>query len=346
MSDEKVTLTEEQQHQVFDELSGVDAESAEALAKAEKETEESNYTEATAMEANVDIPGVGIPVTNPKDINEAKEDYLEVMKEYDLTDEEAVSLYNVIRLYKDGNKQGLYDRLPQRLKSIADGIVCNFPMAAPKVKRITKDSAAEFIIESMINDAKINNVFDEYDRDMRNLTNDMDKDFSAIMAEAMNESFENIEKIKETDPVVAARIQAVKDAFAKAEGFDLQLEWLDHISAKKFNKIASRARNEFLYFNKRVNTTSIKVPDITEIPGVIRIVMPEVSEELALKFTLVLVESLIKLPVDDKENLPNLAYIYKLIDNIYKYKFISYVGEVPEAFFGKVKEVISKIDTL
>ena len=196
MSDEKVTLTEEQQHQVFDELSGVDAESAEALAKAEKETEESNYTEATAMEANVDIPGVGIPVTNPKDINEAKEDYLEVMKEYDLTDEEAVSLYNVIRLYKDGNKQGLYDRLPQRLKSIADGIVCNFPMAAPKVKRITKDSAAEFIIESMINDAKINNVFDEYDRDMRNLTNDMDKDFSAIMAEAMNESFENIEQIK------------------------------------------------------------------------------------------------------------------------------------------------------
>lgn len=343
---ENVTLTEEQQHQVFDELSEADAASTKALAEAEKETAESNYTKATEIEAHVDIPGVGIPVVDPKDINEAKEDYLEVMKEYDLTDEEALSLYNVIRMYKDGNKKGLYERLPMRIKRIADGIACNSAMAAPRVTRINKDAIAAYIVESLINDAKINNVFDEYDREMRGIANDMNQDFAKIMSEAMNESFENIEKIKETDPEVAARIESVKNAFDRAEGFDLQLEWLEHMSAKKLNKITTRARNEFLYFNKRVNTTSIKVPDITEIPDVIRIVMPEVSEELALKFTLVLVESLVKLPVDDKENLSNLAYIYKLIDNIYKYKYISYVGEVPEAFFAKIKEVISKIDTL
>ena len=38
-----------------------------------------------------------------------------------------------------------------------------------KAARINKDAIAAYIVESLINDAKINNVFDEYDREMHRI---------------------------------------------------------------------------------------------------------------------------------------------------------------------------------
>ena len=52
-------------------------------------------------------------------------------------------------MYKDGNKKGLYERLPMRIKRIADGIACNSAMAAPKAARINKGLSAEEVANKL-----------------------------------------------------------------------------------------------------------------------------------------------------------------------------------------------------
>lgn len=340
---ENTKLTEEQVHQVYAELAPADEESTKALAEASNETNTTEYDGLTEIDNKGITAGVWVP-EKPEEIKEAKEDYIEAMKEYDISDEEALALYEVILAYKNGKKKGIYEALPIKMKILADGIYGNIGVAINN--RVHKDAAAAFLIDSIINDAKFNKIFDDYDREVRAAADSMNTEFEQIMSDALNDSFEKIEQIRVENPAVADKIKAVQDAFKRAEGFDLQLQWLEHVSAKKLNKLYDRSKYGFLSFNKRVNKTSIKIPDITELPEIIRFVMPEISEEMAGKFTTVLAESLSNLPVDTDENIANIAYIYKLIDNIYRYKYISYTGEAPEAYFNKIKEVISRIEAL
>lgn len=335
---ETTKLTPEQVHEISETIDNETAESTAVMDAACKETEETKYDESTAISAGVNIPGVQPIVPTAE---ESKSNYVNAMKQYDLSEDEAMKMFNIITAYKSGERKGLYNMMPTRMKIIID------EMAANGIgHRLNKDTTAGFLIESLVNDAEFEAAFDEYTRAMSEVSVEIDSEFSAIMKEAMEDTFDRIEEIRAEDPDKANRIQSVKDAFAKAENFDVQLAYLDRMNAKKLNKLYNRMNYELEYFNKRVNTTEIKVPDITQIPGIISTAVSEVSSELAWKFALVIAESTMKLPIDMGENLANLAYIYRLIENIYKYKYAAYTGSMPEAYFNQIKEVISKIDTL
>lgn len=317
-------------------------EDSELLTAAAKETKYTEYTEATPMEISDQIPGVGPAVIAPEEIKETTKSYEEAMEAYDLTNKEAELLFNTIESFKSGNRD-IYMMLPEKIKIITDGIVLSSIKAGAPV---TKNQAACFIIDELIKDAKFNTAFDEYTNDFSTAIAEANAEFDNLIGNSINDTFAKIDEIRESDPEKAKKIQLFKDAFEKAGNFDVQLEWLNKASAKFINKKVSRYTNEVFYVNKKLNTTSIKIPDLTELEPIIKMVRPELSSEDIKKFIIVLCLSIQKLDIDMGENIGNLAYVYKLINNIYMYKFASYVGEEAEKVFGGITEVINKINNL
>ena len=133
-------------------------------------------------------------------INETADDYKEVLKEYNITNEDAASLFKVILDYKnDGIVEGLYNKLPQSAKKIADSFVI---VGKSESIKVSKDNAAKTIIESFITDAKFSRSVDEFNEEMNKLAINTNKEYRLIMNEYIEGLYKDIDRIRKYKKVI------------------------------------------------------------------------------------------------------------------------------------------------
>lgn len=336
---ESTTLTEEQVHKVFTELDKNNT-SKEKILKATQEAAKVGSEETEEITDDTTIPGVNENIPN---VDEKKSDYIEAFKPYDIEGEEAVKFLDAILEYKKtGERKGLYNKLPAKVKDYADGL--KMASRSQGIKE-TSDQAAEFLIKSFINDAKVNASIEDFEKDMSATIKDMNAEYAMIYNDSIKDVFSRLDEIRAENPEQAEKIEAIKKAFDDAETFSRQLELLDHTNNKKLTKSAHRLKDYIFYFNKRVNVTEVKVPDLGEIREIIQVHLPDYDNDTIDKFIVTISNSINGM--DFYNNVGDVAYVYKLITNIYNYKFSpDDSSEDYKKIFSNIAKVLDKIKAL
>lgn len=330
----KATITDNQVKDIYNKLAPEDATSTELLKAAEEETESTEYSDIEEIEIDDSIAGV-----NTKKVNPTENDYREVLDEYNITNEEAKSMIDLINNYRSGDtNKNYYELLPKSFKDIADGIRNSSAMQGQKVSR---NNAAMFLLDQLINDSEFTNIMNSFQSEFANIATEMNTGYNKILSDAFNEVFENIDKIETEDPEKAKTIRAIKAAFDKSIVFDDQLEYAKKIGANKLTKLAGRLDSEAIYFNKKVNATDVKIPDISELVPIIHDKLPDYDIETIKKFIIILCKTMED--VDVENDVAGLAYIYKTINNIYIYRFIDIADENATLLFRNIATVLDCI---
>lgn len=333
MADTK--LTNDEIELISKSVREADPESEEKLNAAKEETETAEYTESEEMDIDEDmtIPGLDMELPDP-----TNEDYFKVLATYGLKENEMLPLISVMNEYRKNPEGDYYDRLPESFKDMALGFV---KLSKQTNEKLGKNSAARLLLKELVNDAQLNNVSDEFTKEFSNTILEMNEGYDKIFTEAFDEVFSNIDKIAEENPEQADKIIAIKKAFDESTTFTRQTEYINKTSKKAINKAATRYTNEVYYFNKKVNVTEVKVPNIGELLPIIHFRLPDIDIEDIKKFIVVMCKSCYEL---DPENKPeDIAYIYRMVNTIYIQKFVDTNNSSTKLLFERITEVINCI---
>lgn len=339
------TMTDEEIINTYDQLSVIDTDSPNALKSAETETQTTIYPSIEEVDTDTDkmTPGIDINDKNLDDIEITNDNIDDILKEYNLQQSDVEKMISIINDYKNHTGTGnYYNRLPDTFKQIADGIRL---MGNRHGQSIGKNYAACILIYELIHDAKFAKAMDDFEKEFKDLSNEMNKEYNKIFTDAFEEIFANIDKLEVEDPEKAEKIKGIKSAFENASNFDIQMEYAKKIGANKLTKLAKRFDSEALYFNNKVNVTDVKVPDIRELLQVIHTNLPDFDILTIKKFIIIICKSTEK--IDVEKDIIGLAYIYKLINNIYVYRYLNNLedSEAASLLFGKVAKVLEYIDS-
>ena len=328
-----LALTKEQKKEILKVVNEADAESGKKLEAAMKETESSDYKDITVQNDNSEL--VGIDTT----INETESDYHEIFDEYNLSNEDATVLLSLIEKYNNNVEMNYYEAMPEAIKIMADGI-----RQATNIQGVKcgKNDSAKFILKEMVHDAKITNAFNTFSDELNKSVVEMNEEYAKILTDAFDEAFANIDKIEAENPEQAEKIKRVKAAFDEATTFSRQLEYVNKVTANKLNKLVKRYSNETAYFNNLVNVTDVKIPDIRKLLNIIHDNLPEYSIDDIKKFIIAICKSCQNINMDD---IAELAYVYKMINNIYECTFIDKNNKTEKSnlIFGNIAKVITSI---
>ena len=338
-------ITDEQAHNIYEGLSEVDKTSTDNLEAAEKQTESSNYTceDNNEIESIEEIPGVNVIPSNIADsIKEDEEDIKGVLDSYGLDDESIIQMLALIDEYKAGDRSSLYSRLPVPMQKMVNGIMLTETGGAVvNAKQVIpmKNNIAKMLIEDFINDAKITAAVDDFNNEMSSTIAEMNNEYDTMLGDAVDSVFNRIEEIRVENPEQAERIESIKCAFDRACSFEKQLEFAKRTSANKLNKYLARYKDNVYYFNKRVNSNNIgiKINSIEEIEPIIKAALPQYTEEEIKKFIICICNT-----IENTDELAGIAYEYRMISSIYKYKFVP-IDEKGEIIFGNISKVIDAI---
>lgn len=327
------TITEDQASKIFNTLTDEAPDSTEKLKEAEEVTQLTEYSEIEEMSNDQFIPG-----TIEETIHETVEDTKEVLETYGITDNEATNMVELIDKYKKNVNMDYYSALPENFKAIADGIR---EYGGPDGQKIGKNQSAMLLLDELIHDSQFNNAMDSFQKEINDAVYDMNREYNKLFTDAFNETFAKIDDLKISDPEQAEKIIAVKQAFENATNFDKQKEYLQTYSAKKLAKLLSHYDTQISFFNKYINVTEVKVPDVGELFPIIKKNLPEYSDNDIKLFILAICKTCFAL--DFEHNVADMAYIYKLISNIYMYKFTEVASAEDFLLFGKIADVIDSL---
>lgn len=334
---EVIDLTDEQVHEVYETLKDVDKESQDNLAKAQEMTENTEYNEIEEINTESSAP-----------VNEKYIDgWVNSASNYGIFREDAIALIPIMQKYNKDKSIKVFDDLPESIKTIARSIALN---NSTKRNRMSKESAAKLLLDTFILDVSMDEIVDEYNREILNITSETSESLHKSIDESYQEMFDKIDEIRKTDPDMADRIKLIKDSFEDAESFKRQSDYVNYLSKKKLEKWTLKFKDECSYFNKKVNTfDSIRVPDISELVDIIKLYLPQFSENDIKKFIVVISRSTLYYEnALDMTKIENVAYIYRLIDSIYRYKNSTpaVIDETAQNLFTRLSIVISKIKNL
>lgn len=343
-NNEKTTITGTQVSMIYDTLKTKAENTNEDKLKAAKEqTNNTEYKESTITDSNF----IGMPqitpdkeaaIDNLASVIEQESDYKEALKEYNISDDDTKKLFEIIMEYKKSNSfEGLYDKLPDNIKTLANGFrnINNV--------RISKDNAAKILIDSFINDAKLNKALDEFNEEMSNAFAGTAEEYKNIMNEYIENLYKDIDKIEVEDPEKAQTLKNIKKAFEDANKFTKELEYVNHTSAKKLKKALKSYDSECFYFNRKVNTTDITLPDIRSLLPIIKRALPDRTERHIKEFIIVICKASYSY---NYNNIDELAYTYRSIENILAFRAIymaDFESDFAKEVFGGVSAVITKI---
>lgn len=337
------TLTDDQVHHIYNELSDVDKESGEKLANAENETKNVDYTteDNNIIKSEEAIPGINAEGDITDSIKVTDDVMKEVLNPYNLDTDSTIKMLNLINEYKAGNKSNLYNRLPDSFKVLVNNLVASeIKNASYKQAVSMKNAGAAMIIDSFINDAKISTAVDDFSSELQSTVAEMNTEYDDIVTKAMEETFSKIEEIRAKDPAQAERIELIKKAFDSAIVFERQLTYAEKATSYEFTKCVEDYKGHVIRFNTKVNnnTFGVKIPDIEEIVPIIRAGLPETYNMTDIKKFIICICK----TSGDYKNLADIAYNYRMISNILKYKYMT-IDEKGKTIFENISKVIDAI---
>lgn len=351
---EDKTITDDQVKLIYNKLDSVDSNSKNnKLEEAKKETETINYNSINTIDSN----NLGVPQNDSINISaedaekiinavhETDADYKSVLNQYDIPYNEAEEFFTLLSKYRNKKyieTNGLFNDLPNSLKTLANNM---YKMANVEGVKISKDNIAKNLIESIINDAKLNKALDEFNEELNQVNIDTSKEYKMLMNEYIENMYKDIDKIEAEDPDKAEILKKIKKAFEDASNFTKELEYLDHTTNKKLEKALNRYKNECFYFNRKINSTDISLPDIDILYPIIKRALPGYTEKQIKKFIITICKASATYNYD---NIDELAYSYRSIENILAFRMSTadFTSDYAKEIFGKVSVVINKIIAL
>lgn len=352
-------ITTEQAIDIYNKLEEADTNSnKDKLEEAMKETDTKEYTECEEMQSTIstmftkeELDTMGLTAEEieayinsdaEKNIKESDSDYEELFNDYGITIDDAKITMRVISDYKRNNiTEGLYNKLPESMQNLANGFK---PLGAGSNLKISDDEAAKTVIDSFIGDAKFGRAMDEFNSEINDLMINTSKDYQMLMQDYIDNLFNDIENIRIEDPNKAKQIEDIKQAFDDSITFNKQLEFLNRINPKKIKKALNNYDSECFYFNKKVNTTDIRIPDIKELAPIIKRALPQYTEKQIKEFIIIICLSSYTL---DVSNIADLAYIYRALDRVHTFRYVSNIeSDAAKEVFGNISAVIQKIINL
>ena len=296
-------------------------------------------------EADLDIDEIdSIDEVNDKNISDSvvNGDTAKIM---DLTDEEADNIARILIVYKNNKKMNVYREMVPSLKARINSICFEAGIPLNQANMVTKymmdqflstaSAEKEFIdIEKTIERTmKIPSMVDIY---MDHINDTMDVKLPA-MAEAM----------KEREPEKAAKLLAIRDEYNNAFLFSRLRNMYD--TNARLRKLCRRDCSDLAvkkaaeYANFLNDKTNFKMPDSTNIPGIIKNIMIDLgynkydeAVDMAInKFCILLFNSAGFLDLND---INDAAFYYYMVKNI---SMMAYLGDKKSDFSA---ELISNIN--
>ena len=207
---------------------------------------------------------------------------------------------------------------------------------------ISREEIAKFIIDSIIDDGEFKAIMKQFDDEMNAYTSETSKEMIDILSNAYDDIFNNIDEIRKEDPEKADRLEKVKAAFEEATNFNKQIQFLTADKPRNVRKYKRRVHAITDTFNNLVNVGEIKIPNINELFDIIKLRLPQYNKDQINEFIILLCRSTMDL---DFNVLSNIAYVYRLVDRIYKFKFITagYEDDETTQVFNDISDVIELI---
>ena len=301
------------------------------LKTAQAETENSEYNSITEIDPT-------IVATIPKNI--LKDAFKEA--NLGLSAKESDELADLVLAYREDKKTKLYKNLPDVLKKRITSLYNQIGGNAAAASGVSKEDIAREIINSILDNSEINAAMAQLDLELSKYTAESTRDMVALFSDACNELFSKIDEIRAEDPERADMLLGVKTAFDDATNFNKQIEYLNSDKPRNVRKYHRRAHAITDTFNNLVNVGEIKIPNINELFDIIKLRLPQYNKDQINEFIILLCRSTMDL---DFSVLSNIAYVYKLVDRIYKFKFITagYEDEETTQVFNDISGVIELI---
>lgn len=260
----------------------------------------------------------------------------EVFKKYNiiLNDRDLDKTIEIMGQYYKDRTIRLYDILP---KSVKNGInqICRNLFGIGFKNNINRDVVAQDFFEHTIRNMGCELSLMELSDDTILQAKEMRDNFNAMYSDIFN----SIEDIRTEDPERAALIERVKVAFAEAEGFSRQINYMNNDIPKNVRRYYMHFNSEITEFNKKVNVTPVRIHDINQVYNFLRNQLPREFTTDELKGFIVLIcRSTMNLDFSD---IVNVAYVYRLLDNIMKYHLIP--DESLSNMLDNVKDVIIQL---
>lgn len=263
---------------------------------------------------------------------------------FDLSDEEAMSMLELLKNYKSNPNYPVFDNMP---RSMQDGIR---RLAMEGGLNVPLNTIARMFLDNMINDAKIDSAYIDFQKSIDealNVPSVMDL-YSEHTDEVMNKHIpEMIERIKGEEPEKAAILQKIREAFMDGYSFvsvkrvyesDARVrKSVRRCNGNRNNSELKHAITEFNYANEKTNFKMRDVSEVIpaldsvlitepvrisvkhtengeEVPAdIAKILKLDVSAEDILKFTTLICRSCKDL---DPKSIVDAAYMYYMVRNI------------------------------
>jgi len=254
-----------------------------------------------------------------------------------MTDEEADQMSQLIVDYYNNKSIKIYPRMPKsaqkRIKQI------NQTMMYQGIRQVNIEDTARVVLDQFVNDSAMDAVMAKIAKEQAKMTtqiyNDTDKIFKEVFAQE--------KELTEEDPKVGKKVHQVKEAFDKATGFDLQMEYLKNDRPKNVKRYHQHYNGEIEEFNKKANSGRLSVARLDFLAQLLRVRLPKekkyTTDEIKAFITL-LARSLKDL---DYTELSNIAYTHRLIDSMMRFYYKYQASEGDDAIFLKAAEVIDEI---
>lgn len=281
-------------------------------------------------------------VTNEEEQVEAspnlqQEDVIEAGTAYNLDEEQAQKMFEIIAKYARREKFDIYEEMPENIKSYVDEI---YNEAYPKNNKITKNDVARYFLNEFIKEANDNRSFVD-------LQNAIDKELQIpsitdMYTEHIKDTMETViletaDKIEAEQPDKAKALRDISAMFTESYTFGLMKSNLINNKAAK-NRIRESVIDYPKYcnqFNERNKSIVIKINDVKMMYNTLRKTFKnEFTEEDIKKFVVLFCKTCEGL---DNTNISHCAYMYYTIKDII---YLDYAYEAKTEFSKQLIENI------
>ena len=195
--------------------------------------------------------------------------------ELDLSDDEVMSILNIISEMQKDPHYPVYKNMPGKLKDMVNAVAATNGLPKSQINAL-----ARMIMYEFVNDSEVESIFIDLEKSINEalkIPSIMDlytEHTQKIMLESIPKA---IEEIKDIDPEKADMLSKVKDAFERSYTFSEAKAEYERNSrlrkcVRKHDQWFTKSLDEFNYRNEKSN---FKMNDVRELPSVLAHVLIE-----------------------------------------------------------------------
>lgn len=259
-------LTSEQLSQVKEVLEENKNETDILLEQIEKDHENDDNSNNPLEEGEGEYVGDGVIMGDPdsnklefdhfnnidSDLDDIIENNLKdnLNKNYNISDEDAITFANLIIKTRNGEKVDIYNNLPKELKNHIDSMADEQKIPNENRKQFLQ-FASKLVIDEMIKDAELSSLSIDLEKAMKEMLPTPTEMYSETNKQYIEEEFPKVaEKIKDTEPKKAQNLLDMRQGFIDAYTFEPMYKLLDNPkifkNIRRSSKIWNRINRDYV----------------------------------------------------------------------------------------------------